>query len=543
MGAAVRVAFVLGTTSGGTGRHVRMLAEGLVRRGHQVLVAGPRSVEEAFAFTEVGARFAELPVADRPHPVNDLRALAALRRLTRSADVIHAHGLRAGALAGLAGLGKRRTPTTLPTGTTSAPEAETGTVPGIATGESGGEGSRTRPTAPGTGRAEGPRTRATGPGTGRAAEGAGGVSGADERLVRAGVAGGGRRVPLVVTLHNALTAGGAVGAVYAVLERIVARLADRVLVVSPDLGERMRHLGAAHVDAAVVPAPDLRPATRTADQVRAELGAGERPVLLTVARLAQQKGLEMLLDVAAGPWQEEPMKPADPRQESAASAGLWHESGEARGPGTTGPLQGSAGSAGSGSTGPGREPVGAGGGERDVVGAGGAGQEGMAVERVGVGSGGPVFVVAGDGPLRGELQARIDAEALPVTLLGNRDDVPDLLAAATAVVWPSRWEGQPLSLSEALKAGRPVIATAVGGIPELVGDAALLVPFGDVAAMRAAVQEVLVPERAAALALASAKRGAELPTAEDAVEAVLLAYASSGVRSGVYGIGQEGQDD
>src|SRR5437868_8048979 len=264
----MRVAFVLGTTSGGTGRHVGMLVEGLVKRGHQVVVAGPPSVQEAFDFAGRGARFIAVPVSDRPHPVNDARAVAAVRRIARDADVVHAHGLRAGALAGLAG----------------------------------------------------------GP------------------------------APLVVTLHNALTAGGFVGFVYAALERVVARRARAVLVVSPDLGERMRALGARDVRAAVVPAPELRPARRSPAEVRAELGAGERPILLTIARLAQQKGLETLLDVAAGPL---------PRA--------------------------------------------------------------------------PLFVVAGDGPLEAALRARIEAEHLPVLLLGARSDIPDLLAAADAVLWPSRW--------------------------------------------------------------------------------------------------------
>lgn len=362
----MRVAFVLGTTSGGTGRHVRMLVEGLVRRGHQVAVAGPGSVEESFAFRVAGARFAEIPVSDRPHPLNDAQAVIALRRITREADVVHAHGLRAGALAALA---RRR----------------------------------------------------------------------------------GGPAQLVVTLHNALTAGGFVGAVYGVLERIVARRADRILVVSPDLGERMAALGARDVRAAVVPGTALRPARRTPAEVRAELGAGERPLVLTLARLAQQKGLETLLDVAAGPWN--------------AAAGT------------------------------------------------------------------PLFLVAGDGPLRADLQARIDAERLPVRLLGNRDDVPDLLAAATLAVWASRWEGLPLSLSETLRAGRPVVATAVGGIPGLLGGAGVLVPYGDVGAMRAAVQE-LIEDRSAAerQAAASARRGAELPGEDDAVEAVLNAYIPS--RSG-----------
>lgn len=402
----MRVAFVLGTTSGGTGRHVRMLVEGLVARGHQVLVIGPRSVEEAFAFSGAGARFVEVPISDRPHPVNDVRAIAAIRRLTREAEVVHAHGLRAGALAALARMGMR---------------------------SSAG--------------ARGPDSPAGAPG---------------------GSSGAGRGM-LVVTLHNALTAGGVIGAVYATLERIVARRADVVLAVSPDLGERMRALGARAVAEAVVPAPDLRPASRTPAQVREGLGAGERPIVLTIGRLAQQKGLEMLLDVAAGPWGH--------TGERAAGVG---------GPGS------------------------------------GQGEESV-----------PLFVVAGEGPLRGELQARIDAEALPVVLLGNREDLPDLLAAATAVLWASRWEGQPLSLSETLKAGKPVIATDVGGVPALLGGAGVLVPYGDVAAMRSAVQRLVEdPVAAGELARAAARRGADLPSDDDAVEAALKIYRLRNVRAG-----------
>ncbi|TMR12988.1 glycosyltransferase family 4 protein, partial [Nonomuraea turkmeniaca] len=250
---------------------------------------------------------------------------------------------------------------------------------------------------------------------------------------------------LVVTLHNALTAGGFVGFVYGVLERIVARKADRVLVVSPDLGERMARLGAREVRAAVVPAPPLRPAKRTPEEVRDELRAGERPILLTIARLAQQKGLETLLDVAAGPW-----------------------------------------------------------GER---------------------TGRPLFLVAGEGPLRAELETRIRREELPVRLLGNRDDIPDLLGAATAVFTAARWEGQPLSIREALMAGKPVIATAVGGIPEIVGDAGILVPYGDVQGLRGAVRRLLEgPGAAETLAAAAERRGREMPGGDDAVESVLEVY-------------------
>ena len=64
-------------------------------------------------------------------------------------------------------------------------------------------------------------------------------------------------------------------------------------------------------------------------------------------------------------------------------------------------------------------------------------------------------------------------------LLGHRDDVPDLLAAADVVVSSAVWEGQPVGLQEALHAGAAVVATDVGGTAAVVGDAALLVPPAD----------------------------------------------------------------
>ncbi|MFB9892692.1 glycosyltransferase family 4 protein [Planobispora takensis] len=370
----MRVAFVLGTSAGGVGRHVAMLAGGLVRRGHRVVVAGPPSTEESFGFTRLGARFLPVPISDRPRPGGDLRAVRALREL-RSAEAVHAHGLRAGALAALA---------------------------------------------------------LAGTGTG-----------------------------LAVTLHNAATAGGAVGAIYGVLERIVARRADRVLVVSPDLGERMTALGARQVEPAVVPAPPLPSSDREPWEVRAQLGAGDRPILLTVARLAQQKGLETLLEVAAAVASATPAEPETRSRE--------------------------------------------------------AGKDGSGSEAL--------FLVAGEGPLRDELQRRIDARGLPVRLLGNRDDVGDLLGAARALVVPSRWEGQPLSVQEALRAGTPVIATAVGGIPPMVGRAGTLVPYGDAPAMSEAVRRVLADDGfARRLAEEAVRRGRELPGEAEALEAVLAVY-------------------
>lgn len=361
----MRIALVMATSAGGVGRHVRSLAAGLTERGARVAVVAPAAEEERFSFTAAGARFARVDIADRPRPGADARAVARLRALLRGADVVHAHGLRAGGLTALA---------------------------------VGGRG---------------------GP-------------------------------PLVVTLHNAALTGGLVGAAYRTLERIVARSAARVLAVSPDLEERMRALGAAEVDRALVPSPTPdEPSDRRetgAAAIRAELEARERPIVLTVGRLAEQKGLPVLLDAAA----------------------RWAD----------------------------REPT-------------------------------PVVVVAGDGPLRGELEAAIRARRLPVRLLGVRDDVPALLAAADVVVVPSVWEGQPLAVQEALRAGRPIVASDVGGIPEMVGDegAAVLVPAGDAGALADAVARVLDDRRLADRLAAAARRRAEtLPTPADAVDQVALCY-------------------
>ena len=78
---------------------------------------------------------------------------------------------------------------------------------------------------------------------------------------------------------------------------------------------------------------------------------------------------------------------------------------------------------------------------------------------------------------RSGLAQRVDAERLPVRLLGRRDDVPDLMAAADVVVSTARWEGQPLGVQEALGLGAAVVATDVGGTREVTGDAAVLVPW------------------------------------------------------------------
>lgn len=137
----------------------------------------------------------------------------------------------------------------------------------------------------------------------------------------------------------------------------------------------------------------------------------------------------------------------------------------------------------------------------------------------------PLVLIAGEGGQRPLLQRRIDQEDLPVRLLGRRDDVPELLAAADVVVLPSRRESHPLIAQEALHAGVPLVATAVGGIPELVGDAAVLVPYGDPAALSRAVLGLLAdPERRQRLVAAGHTQAATWPTEDDAVAQVLSVY-------------------
>jgi glycosyltransferase involved in cell wall biosynthesis len=138
----------------------------------------------------------------------------------------------------------------------------------------------------------------------------------------------------------------------------------------------------------------------------------------------------------------------------------------------------------------------------------------------------PLLAIAGAGPLAEELAAEASRSGVDLRLLGQRDDVPALLAAADVIVVPSRWEGQPLIVQESLRAGRPLVASRVGGIPRLTGeDGAVLVPPGDAARLAEAVAEVLDdPARAARLSAAARARAAELPTAADAVAAALATY-------------------
>ncbi|MEU2874478.1 glycosyltransferase family 4 protein [Streptomyces olivoreticuli] len=137
----------------------------------------------------------------------------------------------------------------------------------------------------------------------------------------------------------------------------------------------------------------------------------------------------------------------------------------------------------------------------------------------------PLLIMAGEGRERPLLQRRIETEGLPVRLVGHRDDVPDLLATADVAILSSRWEARSVLAQEALHAGVPLVATAVGGVPDLVGEAAELVPYGDAAALAAAVSRLLAdPVRRAELSAAGREQAATWPSEDDTVAHVLSVY-------------------
>ena len=355
----MRVVHVIATTAGGTGAHVGMLAAHLVDMGADVTVCGPPDTERVFGFVARGAHFVPVPIGALPHP-HDLLTLRRLRRLGLDAGVVHAHSLRAAALAGLA----------LPRG-----------------------------------------------------------------------------VPFVVTRHNAILETGLTRRLHEALQRFTARRADVTMCVSGDLFDAVRRAGGTDVRRTFVTAPPLRRPERDRDAVRAELGADDRPLVLSVGRLHRQKDYPTLV---------------------AAAARL-----------------------------------------TDLVPQ-------------------PLFVIAGDGPERKVLAALIAAAGAPVRLLGERDDIPDLLGAADVLTLTSVWEAGSLAVQEGLRVGLPFVGTRVGALPDLVADAGLLVSPGDARALSVQLRRVITdPELVEDMAQRALRRAAALPSDADAVHQVVAAYSAA----------------
>ena len=350
-----RIAEVLATSAGGVGSHIRSLLPALRAAGATVAVCGAPETERTFDFTAAGAAFTPVGISVGLAPLADRRAVTQLRAATADADLVHAHGLRAGLVAAAA-----------------------------------------------------------------------------RRL------GGRRDRPLVLTLHNALQDGTGP-------KQWLLRKAEGWTVRG---AEPASVLGARDVRVAPALAPPRPPAARSRDEVRAELGVEDgRPLVVAVGRLHPQKGYDVLFQAVAT-WTAEPRLPVT-----------------------------------------------------------------------------PLVAIAGDGPLEGDLAAQIEADQLPVRLLGRRSDVADLLGAADVCVLPSRWEGSPFTGQEALRSGTPLVATRAGGMPDLFGAGASFVPVGDPAALTEAVVRVLAdPEHATALIEAGRKQAAGWPDEAASLRRTVAVY-------------------
>jgi glycosyltransferase involved in cell wall biosynthesis len=120
-------------------------------------------------------------------------------------------------------------------------------------------------------------------------------------------------------------------------------------------------------------------------------------------------------------------------------------------------------------------------------------------------------LVAGDGPLREELVARArrsSGRGAGVQFLGYRSDLSALLRRADILVHPSLTDALPTAVIHALAHGVPVVASAVGGIPEIVSpDVGILVPPGESRSLANAVTELLEdPVRRQAMSVAGVRR-------------------------------------
>lgn len=139
-----------------------------------------------------------------------------------------------------------------------------------------------------------------------------------------------------------------------------------------------------------------------------------------------------------------------------------------------------------------------------------------------------LVVGVGPAPVVARLRRTITEERLPVRLLGARDDIAALMHASDVFVLTSRWEAPALSVQEAMRAHLPVVSTAVGGVPDVLGDTGVLVPGGDREAFAVEVALLLSdPVRAEAMAEAAGARARAMPDEDDVAADVLDGYAEA----------------
>jgi len=135
-------------------------------------------------------------------------------------------------------------------------------------------------------------------------------------------------------------------------------------------------------------------------------------------------------------------------------------------------------------------------------------------------------LLVGSGPLESELRQQAEALSLQnkVRFLGQREDIREILAASDVGVLSSDWEGNPLSVMEIMASGKPMVGTAVGGVPELVlPGTGFLVSAGDVVAFADAMEQLVCdPDQRARMGAA----GAELAQRHFSVSTMTRQYES-----------------
>jgi glycosyltransferase involved in cell wall biosynthesis len=134
-------------------------------------------------------------------------------------------------------------------------------------------------------------------------------------------------------------------------------------------------------------------------------------------------------------------------------------------------------------------------------------------------------VVVGGGRLHDELAAQIQRTGAHVRLLGERNDVADLLAAADVFALSSAWEARSFAVQEAMLSGCAVVVPSVGGLTELVADAGIVVAPNDAPALAAGIAALAEdPEKRMTLAKAARARAGSWPDEAHVIDETIAAY-------------------